>query len=131
MCLDSVACVRRQPGGGTTLFQGFVTMPISEERTSDKPCYLFAQHVHSMTSLSALLRWLYIFLPLQCGQRKSRPEEPCSSPCLPPHPTCNNTLKSPKGKMMVQEALQNIRSSLGKGGKKQRKQSRYFLSCGN
>lgn len=65
MCLDSVACVRRQPGRGTTLFQDFETMPIPEERTSDNPCYLFAQHIHRKISLSALLRWLHIFLPLQ------------------------------------------------------------------
>lgn len=53
MCLDSVACVRRQPGGGTTLFQGFVTMPISEVRTSDNPCYLFAQHTHRKISFGS------------------------------------------------------------------------------
>lgn len=157
MCLDSVACIRRQPGGGTTLCQGFVTMPILEERTSeettsDNSCYLFAQHMHRKIPLSALLRWLHIFLLLQCQQRKSCPQKPCSSACLPPHPTCSNTLRSPKGKMMVQEAPRSIRSSLGNGEKKQRaskynwrglkpkskptnkqqqkKQSRQFLTCG-
>lgn len=40
---------------------------------------------------------------------------PSSSSGLPPHPTCNSTSMSPKREMMVQEAPQRVRPSLGKG----------------
>lgn len=118
MCLDGTACARRQPGGGTALFQDFVTMPMSEERTLEGPllfvCTARAQGAISYSSARVVAHpsvpatWAEERLPMGVG--------PCSVSGLPPHPTtCNNTSLSPKGQMVVQEAPQRVRPSLGKG----------------